>query len=118
MWEIHQLTWHIYNKCLISGLFPDRLKYARIIPLFKNGDRSSILNYRPISLLTSFAKIFEILIYCRLNQHMLINNVVVPEQFGFRKGLSINNATYKFLETICQAWNKKSHIASIFCDLT
>jgi hypothetical protein len=63
-------------------------------------------------------KIFEILIYCRLNQHLLINNVVVPEQFGFRKGLSINNATYKPLETLYQARNKECHIVRIFCDLT
>jgi uncharacterized protein YutD len=49
---------------------------------------------------------------------MTINNVIVPEQFGFRKGISINNATYKFLETIYEAWNKKRHIAGIFCDLT
>ena len=49
---------------------------------------------------------------------MLINNVVVPKEFGFREGLSINNATYKLLETIYQARSKKSHIAGIFCDLT
>jgi hypothetical protein len=48
---------------------------------------------------------------------MLINNVVVPKEFGFRKGLSINT-TYKLLETIYQARSKKSHIAGIFCDLT
>jgi hypothetical protein len=109
---------YIYHKCLTIGVFPDQLKYARITPLFKKGDRSFISNYRPISMLTGFSKIFEILLYCRLNQHMTIHNVIVPEQFGFRKGISINNAAYKLLETIYQAWNKKSHIAGIFCDLT
>jgi hypothetical protein len=49
---------------------------------------------------------------------MTIHNVIVPEQFGFRKGISINNARYKLLETIYQAWNKKCYIASIFYDLT
>jgi hypothetical protein len=56
--------------------------------------------------------------YCRLNQHMTIHKVTVPQQFGFRNRISINNATYKLLETIYQTWNKKSHIAGIFCDLT
>ena len=47
---------YTHNECLTAGLFLDRMKCARIIPLFKNGDRSFILNYRLISLLTGFAK--------------------------------------------------------------
>jgi hypothetical protein len=50
---------YIYNKCLTTGVYPDWLKYARITPLFKKGDRSFISNYRPISTLTGFSKIFE-----------------------------------------------------------
>jgi hypothetical protein len=49
---------------------------------------------------------------------MIIHNIIAPKQFGFRKGISINNAAYKLLETFYQASNKKSHIAGIFCDLT
>jgi Notch-like protein len=50
---------HICNKSLSSGIFPQRLKYAVVKPLFKKGERSCISNYRPISLLTSFSKVFE-----------------------------------------------------------
>jgi Notch-like protein len=49
---------YIYNKCLTTGVFPDHLKYARIAPLFKKGARSFMSNYRPISILTGFSKIF------------------------------------------------------------
>jgi hypothetical protein len=50
---------YICNKSLSSGIFPDRLKYAMVKPLFKKGDRANISNYRPISLLSSFAKVIE-----------------------------------------------------------
>jgi hypothetical protein len=49
---------YVYNKCLTTGVFPDRLKYARIVPLFKKGARSFISNCRPSSILTGFSKSF------------------------------------------------------------
>jgi hypothetical protein len=45
---------YIYNKSLLSGICPERLKYAIIIPCFKKGEKSQVSNYRPISLLTGF----------------------------------------------------------------
>jgi Notch-like protein len=50
---------HICNKSLSSGVFPQRLKYAVVKPLYKKGERSCISNYRPLSLLSSFSKVFE-----------------------------------------------------------
>jgi hypothetical protein len=73
---------------LMHSIFPDRLKYSIVSPLFKKGDRSQLSTYWPTLLLTSFSKIFDILIYQRLNQHMQIHNILVPEQFG--------------LEVVCQ----------------
>ena len=55
----------IFNNCTYSGLFPDSLKIARVIPLFKSGDRNDITNYRPISLLPVISKIFEKLIHAQ-----------------------------------------------------
>ena len=51
---------------LSSGTFPARLKFAEIKPIYKKGDKSKISNYRPVSLLTSFSKVFEKIIYNRL----------------------------------------------------
>jgi hypothetical protein len=49
-----------------SGIFPARLKYAVIKPIFKNGDRSNMSNYRPISLLPAFSKVFKKALYVRM----------------------------------------------------
>jgi hypothetical protein len=57
---------YICNRILLSGVFPDRLKYAIVKPVHKNGDKTSLANYRPISLLTSFSKVVERVMYNRL----------------------------------------------------
>ena len=51
-------------------------------------------NYRPISLLSVFSKVFEMAMYCRLNQHLQANNILATEQYGFKKGLSVEQATF------------------------
>jgi hypothetical protein len=61
---------YICNKMLRDGVFPDRLKYAIIRPLYKNGDIRDTSNYRPISLLTSLSKVFETVIYTRTITHL------------------------------------------------
>jgi hypothetical protein len=57
-------------------------------------------NYRPISLLTNFSKVLEKVMYNRLSHHMHINNILVPEQFGFRKGTSTENAAFKLTDNV------------------
>jgi hypothetical protein len=88
---------YICNKMLRGGVFPDRLKYVIIKPLYKNGDIYDVSNYRPISLLTSFTKIFEtiIRIYTRTLEHLNKYNIPNIEQYGFKKGLKTDNAIYK-----------------------
>jgi len=73
---------------MISGIFPSRLKYAIITPIFKNGDKRKVANYRPIFLLPSFSKILEKIMYSRLMNHLETNNILAPEQFGFRPSSS------------------------------
>jgi len=99
-------------------ILPERLKYAVITPLHKRGDVSDITNYRPISLLPVSSKIFEKAMHSRLNQHLQTNNILTTEQYGFRKGLSTEQATYSLTNNILMAWNKKIRIGGIFCDLT
>ena len=64
----------IINKSFCNGVFPDALKIAKIIPLFKGGDSKDPVNYRPISVLPSFSKIFEKLMHARLTSFLLQNN--------------------------------------------
>ena len=61
---------------------------------------SLIAHCRLISLLTGFSKIYEILIYHKLIQHIQLHNITVSQQFGFRKGSSMENATYQLIETV------------------
>jgi len=75
---------YIFNKSMISGIFPTRLKYATIKPVFKNGDKKNIANYRPISILPSFSKMLEKIRYIRLMNHLETNNILATEQYGFR----------------------------------
>jgi hypothetical protein len=89
------------------GVFPERLKCAVVIPLHKKGDVSNMANYRKISLLPVFSKVFEKAMYCRLNQHLQTNNILATTQYGFRKGLSAEHAAFSLADNILMAWNKK-----------
>ncbi|GFG38975.1 hypothetical protein Cfor_07998 [Coptotermes formosanus] len=109
---------YVFNISLTSGICPDRLKYAIIKPCFKKGDKSQISNYRPISILTGFSKIFKLLIFHRLKQHLVGNNILVTEQYGIRDNVSTESAIFKLIESMFSAWNNKELITGIFCDLT
>jgi hypothetical protein len=80
---------HICNHSLYTGTFPDCLKVSEAKPLHKKGDKTSITNYRPISLLATFSKVFERVMYDKLSQHMHCNNILIPGQYGFRKVISL-----------------------------
>jgi len=86
---------YICNKCMLSGTFHTRLKYATVKPVLEKGDKKNVANYRPISLLTSFSRVFEQIIYDRLLKHIETNNVLAVEQFGFRTSPSTEKASYK-----------------------
>jgi hypothetical protein len=105
---------YIFNKSRRSGTFPSRLKYSIVKPLFKKGDKD---NYRPISLLTSFSKIFEKIIYDRLLQHIKVNNILLEEQFGFRPATSTDKAFCRLINEILDAMNEWKVVGGIFCDL-
>jgi hypothetical protein len=103
---------------VILGIFLECLKYATVVPLHKNGDKANIASYSSISMLTAFSKVLEKAMYSRLNQHLQIYNILVTEQYGFRKGLSTQHAAYSLTNNTVTAWNNKYHVGRIFCDLT
>ena len=108
---------YICNKMLFWGVHTDRLKYAIIKPLHKNDDKCEVSNYRPVSLLTSFSKIFEMVMQRRILKHLTKCNILSTEQFGFRLGLRTDNTTYKLTTEILNAMNNKLLVGGIFCDL-
>jgi hypothetical protein len=75
-------------------------------------------NFRPISLLISFSKIFEKIIYTRIYDHVVLNKALTNEQYGFRSSLSTDNASYTLLHEILAAVDNKHTVGDIFCDLS
>ena len=69
--EISQLITVAFNDMLRTGTYPDILKVARVVPIFKSGSHKDISNYRPISILPIFDKIFEKLLFSRINSFFL-----------------------------------------------
>jgi hypothetical protein len=88
------------------------------MPLFKKEDRSNLANYRLIFLLSAFAKLFEVVVFCRVSQHFQVRNKLIMEQYVFRKGLSTIDAMHNCTYIIVQAWNIKTHTGGIFCGLS
>jgi hypothetical protein len=92
---------------LTTGTFPDRLKFSEIKPIYKTGNKTLISNYRPISLLPVFLKIFEKIIYKRLYDHLTLNNILVKEQFGFRCNTSTEITIYTLVTNVLSSLNDK-----------
>ena len=108
----------IFNKSLSHGIFPDLLKIARIIPIFKRGDSSDPKNYRPISLLPSFYKILEQIIYNRLISFFNKHDILHSSQHGFRTSHSTNSAIAEVLDCVTLALNKKLLSLALFIDVS
>jgi hypothetical protein len=108
---------YICNAVLSTGIFPVILLFAIVKPCFKNGNIHEISNYRPISLLTSFSKIIEKVIYARLVTHIETNRILIQEQYGLRTHSSTENAAFTLLNNILTSMNDKLTAGGIFCDV-
>ena len=108
---------HIFNCSLKMGIVPDLLKIAKVIPIYKGGDSSEMNNYRPISLLSNFAKILEKIVHNKLTSFIESKNVMSSSQFGFRKKHSTLHPLTHFLNNISSTLNTKQHSIVRFCDL-
>ena len=79
-----------------NGIFPDSCKTAKVIPLLKSGNVNDLNNYRPISILTCFFKIFEKLLHKRLYEFLNKNNVIIPTQYGFQTNFRTSHAVLDY----------------------
>ena len=105
-----------FNICLDSGNYPDILKIAKVISLFKKGDKTDIGNYRPISILSPINKVFQILLHRRLINFWEKSKVLSKFQFGFRKDRSTNDAITLLYEKILWYRGNNFPVCSIFLD--
>lgn len=108
----------IYNACISTGIFPDKLKIAKIIPLFKKDSKKTMGNYRPISLLPSISKIFEKIMFRNISQYLEKHEILSNNQNGFRKGRSTSSTIHNCIQKITDALDKKDHLLGVFCDLS
>ena len=97
----------LYNRYMRTGIFPDCLKIGKITPIFKKGNRELIENYRPISTLPIFGKIFEKIIHKRLYNFFISKSILPKTQFGFRKGHSTSHALNYSVDIIKNAQKQK-----------
>ena len=108
----------IFNLSISSGEVPDSLNIAKVVPIYKKDDPQVFSNYRPVSVLPSFSKIIERLVFNRcvdfIDKHKILNT----NQYGFRTGHSTYMAIVDFVDKICNAVENNQQSIGIFLDLS
>ena len=106
----------IINICIRTGVHPEKLKLAHVIPIFKKGCRLLVSNYRPISLLSNINKIFEKIMHKRIYSFLDKFNLLYKLQFGFRSKHSTSHALIHMTEAIRAALDSGLVTCGIFVD--
>uniref|UniRef100_A0A1B6LDB0 Reverse transcriptase domain-containing protein n=1 Tax=Graphocephala atropunctata TaxID=36148 RepID=A0A1B6LDB0_9HEMI len=109
---------HLINSSFVTGIFPDQMKIAKVIPVFKKGDPHDVSCYRPISLLSSFSKVYERVVYNQFVSYLESNCLFDKEQHGFRSGKSVITAATDIVQSIIENVDKKKKVAAIFLNLS
>ena len=105
---------YICNQSLKTGIFPDKMKIAKVIPIYKTGDKHVMTNYRPVSLLPQFSKILEKVFYKRLDKFISKHKILGEQQYGFRANRTTTHAIMEFVETITEATVNKDYSVGVF----
>ena len=122
------LLWDLFKKIYEQEVVPDEwrnsfvvpiciLKIARVCPAYKSGQSDMIDNYRAISSLPVFSKIFERLTLNRMQCFISRFDILTPCQFGFRKGRNTSLAVIRLISHVVQAYHQKIYSACFFLDL-
>ena len=108
----------IYNQWIETGIVPNTLKVSQVTPVYKNGDATDPANYRPISTLSSFSKVFEKLIYNHLYTFLEKYGIFVLVSIWFRKGYSTEQAVLEITDSRKKAMDKQLVSCGIFLDFS
>ena len=108
----------VINQVLNNGIFPDKLKIAKVVPIFKKGDCALTNNYRPISLLPVISKVIEKIIYTQLSLYFESNKLFSDSQYGFRPNHSTEQATLELTDRIISAMDNNDVPIGVFLDLS
>ena len=113
--ETVEILTYLINRSFDEGIFPVSLKKAKVIPLHKDGSKTDVNNYRPISLLTVWSKIFERVMYNRMYNYMEHFSLFYKKQFGFRSKHSTIDALVELTEKL--RCSKQKDKFTFFLDL-
>lgn len=108
---------HLINLIFEKGTYPEILKKAVIVPIYKTGDRLNKENYRPIAMTSSVSRLFEKCIKLRLDSFLNTNNILSKSQYGFLSGVSSEEAMVHVTDYVLQNYNNKFKTLGIFVDL-
>ena len=106
----------LINESFSSGVYPTMLKYAKVVPVYKGKSQLEVTNYRPISLLPIFNKIFEKLMHARLIKFLDMHKIIFNHQFGFQKNKSTSLAILDVCTQLVNAVENKQFLTCIFLD--
>ena len=98
------------------NIFPDNWKAAKIIPLQKDADKCNVSNLWHVSLLPLPGKLLERIIHGQITAYLDDNNILIPNQGGFRKGHSTINTIAQFTDDIISALNNKESVQEVYVD--
>ena len=108
----------VINQSLATGIFPEKLKIAKVMPFYKNDDITLMDNYRPVSLFTSISKVFEKVVFTQLYEFFDKHNLFFSSQYGFRKKHSTEMAGLELTDKILKDIDNKDISLAIFMDLS
>ena len=108
----------IFNQSLTQGIFPDTMKLAEVVPLYKKGNPHHTENYRPILLLITLSKILEKMIYSRVYTFLNETGQIYNSQYGFRSKHSCERAIAELVGKIVKGKEKSEHTIAVFLDLS
>ena len=109
---------YLFDMSLESGIFSDKLKTARVIPLYKAGDPANISNYRPISVLPCFSKMLEQIVYNHLYKYLTTEKILYLKQFGFQRDHSTEHVVVKLANKIYESFERNQYTLGVFIDLS
>lgn len=107
----------LFNLSITSGTLPDAWKHARIVPIFKKGDKSLPSNYRPTSVLSTVSKVLERHIHSLIFSFISENSLISDHQWGFMPHRSTTSALCSITHNWLSAMEDGNEICSVFFDL-
>jgi hypothetical protein len=108
----------VINQALATGIFPQKLKLAKVIPVYKKNEITLLDNYRPISLLPVLSKVFEKIISTQIHEHFQNNNLFFSKQYGFREHHSTELAQIELVDNIILNLDNGKLPLNIYIDLS